>query len=132
MRSTFRQLAFVAAVAATALTAPAALHAQAEVYGPDDLTSMPKMVSAAAAARMIARSYPEHLRSSKTGGTVQLQFVIGTDGKVEKGSVEILEAPVPALGNAAKAVAERMEFVPGKKGAAAVRSRVTLPVVYQP
>ena len=121
----------LAAVVATA-AAPRLASAQGEVYGPDQLTAAPKLVSPAAAARLIARSFPEELRKSGTGGTVQLQFVIAPSGKVEPGSVEIVEAPAPALAAAAKAVAEKMEFVPGKKDGAPVRARVQLPIVYKP
>ena len=128
-----RRLASLAAVGlAAALALPRVAAAQGEVFGGEDLSSPPKLVSAAAAARLVARSYPEDARKAGTGGTVQLQFVIGRDGKVEAGSIEVLGAPSPSLGNAAKTVAERMEFVPGKKDGSAVRARVQLPIVYKP
>ena len=111
---------------------PSVARAQNEVYGPEDLSSAPKLVSAAATARLVARSYPEDLRRAGTGGTVQLQFVIGANGKVEPSSVEVVSAPAPALGAAAKAVIEKLEFVPGKKDGGAVRSRVQLPISYKP
>lgn len=122
-----------AAAAAAALTAlPRLAAAQSEVYGGEDLTTPPKLVSAASAARLVARSFPEELRRSGTGGTVQLQFVIGANGKVEPSSIEVISAPAPGLGSAAKTVAEKMEFVPGKKDGSAVRSRVQLPIIYKP
>ena len=86
----------------------------------------------AATARLIARAYPEDLRKSNTGGSVQLEFVIGKDGKVETSSISVVEATQPALGNAAKAVVEKMEFVPGKKDGQSVRTRVQLPLVFKP
>ena len=123
----------VAVVPAFALrAAPRLAAAQAEVYGGEDLTSPPKLVSAAATARLVACSCPEDLRRSNAGGTVQLQFVIGADGKVEPTSIEVIATPAPSLGDAAKTVAEKMQFVPGKKGGAAVRARVQLPIVYKP
>ena len=129
----FRSLTSAAVVVACALSAaPRLAAAQAEVYGGEDLTSLPKLVSAAATARLVARSYPEELRRSNAGGTVQLQFVIGADGKVEPTSIEVIATPAPALGDAAKTVAEKMQFVPGNKGGGAVRSRVQLPIVYTP
>jgi protein TonB len=111
---------------------PSVARAQGEIYGADDLSSAPKLVSPAAAARLLARSFPDDLRRSGTGGTVQLQFVINTNGKVDPGSIEVISAPAPALGTAARTVAERMEFVPGKKDGSAVRARVQLPLVYRP
>lgn len=127
-----RSLTSAVAVAFALIALPRLAAAQAEVYGGEDLTSPPKLVSAASVARLVARSYPEDARRSGTGGTVQLQFVIGKDGKVETGSVEVLATPMPALGTAAKAVVEKMEFVPGKKDGSAVRARVQLPIIYKP
>ena len=88
--------------------------------------------AAAATARLIARSYPDELRRAGTSGTVQLQFVIGSNGKVEPSSVEVVSAPAPALGAAAKTVVEKLEFVPGKRDGGAVRSRAQLPISYKP
>ena len=119
------------AIAAALVAAPRLAQAQ-DVYGPNELSSAPKLVSAATTARLVARSYPDEMRRAGTGGTVALQFVIGKDGKVEPGSVEVLAAPAPALGSAAKAVVEKLEFVPGKKDGQAVRSRVQLPITYKP
>jgi protein TonB len=128
------RLARLVAPIAIALVALAPRHAaaQADIYGPSELSSPPKLVSAAATARLIARSYPEDLRKQNTGGNVQLEFVIGKDGKVEPSSISVVEASVPALGSAAKAVVEKMEFVPGKKDGQPVRSRVQLPIQYKP
>ena len=126
-----RRLALVVAALAASVAAPRLVLAQ-DVYGADQISSPPKLVSPAATARAVARSFPEDLRRTNTGGTVQLQFVIGTNGKVEPSSIEVIEAPVPALAAAAKTVAEKMEFVPGKKDGNAVRTRVTLPITYKP
>jgi protein TonB len=129
----FRRLTSAAAVAFALCAAPRLAAAQGEVvYGGEDLTSPPKLVSSAAAARLVARSFPEEMRRAGTGGTVQLQFVIGKDGKVEPSSIEVVDTPAPALGAAAKTVAEKMQFVPGKKDGTTVRARVQLPIVYKP
>lgn len=134
MHTRFVRLARFAAPAffAIALAAAPAIAGAQDVYGPQDLSAPPKLVSPAATARLIARSYPENLRATNTGGTVELQFVINADGKVDPSSIQIVDAPVPALGTAAKAVVEKMEFVPGKKDGQAVRSRVSLPIQYKP
>lgn len=126
------QLGAAAIALAIAGLVPSVARAQSDVYGSEDLSAAPKLASPAAAARLLARSFPEEMRRSGTGGTVQLQFVIGTNGKVEPSSIEVISAPAPALGVAAKSVAEKMEFVPGKKDGNAVRARVQLPLVYKP
>ena len=112
---------------------PRALAAQqADVYGPGDLTSAPKLVSAATTARLIARSYPEPMRRMSRGGEVKVEFVIGKDGHVEPASITVVEASVPELTLAAKSVVERMEFVPGKKDGQPVRARVQQQILYKP
>jgi len=133
MSRRFGRFARLVVPAAFALiAAPRFVAAQQDIYGPSDLSSMPKLVSAAATARLIARSYPEQMRSSNQGGQVQLEFVIGRDGKVEPGSVTVVDATAPVLGGAAKSVVEKMEFVPGKKDGQPVRARVQQSIVYKP
>jgi protein TonB len=117
---------------ALCLAVPGLASAQQDVYGPSDLTTAPKLVSAAATARLIARSYPEGMRRQSQGGEVKMEFVIGKDGRVEPSTISVLESSAPALGNAAKSVVEKMEFVPGKKDGQPVRARVQLPIVYKP
>jgi protein TonB len=126
-----RILAAAIALAVAALAAPAAAQDANAIYSGSDLTIPPKLASAPAAARLIDRSYPEPLRRAGVNGTVQVQFVVGADGKVEPGSVEVVSATLPALGEAAKQVAEKIEFKPGMVNNRPVRSRVVLPIVYK-
>jgi protein TonB len=121
--------ALLFAIAATA--APLAAQDADPVYSGSELTTPPKLVSAPAAARLIDRSYPEALRRAGVNGTVQVQFVVGTDGKVEAASIQIIAATQPELGEAAKQAAEKIEFKPGKVNDKPVRSRVVLPIVYK-
>jgi periplasmic protein TonB len=44
----------------------------------------------------------------------------------------VLDATHSQLGEAAKKVAPRLEFQPGKAGGAAVKSKVVLPIIYKP
>lgn len=115
---------------------PAASPAQAQsgdaVYEAADLTTMPKMTSVEKAARLIEDSYPERLRSAKVGGTVKLAIVIGVDGKVEPGSVQVITSTQDELGEAAKKVVEKLMFTPGKVKETPVRARVILPIAYRP
>src|SRR5690349_8738513 len=77
-----RHVAFAVAAVAASLVAPRLVLAQ-DVFNADQISSPPKLVSPAATARLVARSFPEDLRKANTGGTVQLQFVIAANGKVE-------------------------------------------------
>jgi TonB family protein len=112
---------------------PQSAHAQSAevVYVASDLTTLPKMASMEKAARIIQESYPSKLKSQGVGGTVQLQLIVGMDGKVESGSVQVMVSTVPELGAAALSAAEKLVFTPGKVKDAAVRARVILPITYR-
>lgn len=120
---------FVAAAAIIAI--PTVASAQGKVYAAEELTTKPKVQSASRTAQLVQRSYPDKLKSAGVDGTVQVQFVIGSDGKVVPSSIEILAATVPALGEAAKEVAAKLEFEPGKVDGSPVSTRVLLPIVYK-
>jgi len=102
-----------------------------KVYDLSDLSTLPKLASTTQATKLIQGSYPAQLKSSGVGGTVQMEMVVDKDGKVEPGSIETAST-VPALAEAAKKVAEKLEFFPGKLKDTPVRSRVVLPLVYKP
>jgi protein TonB len=124
----------VAALAALLAFGPGASVAQAQdkVYALAELETPPKLKSTAEAGRLISESYPEELKRRGVGGMVEVQFVVDASGKVDAGSVEVLDATHSQLGEAAKKVAARLTFQPGKAGGSAVKSKVVLPVVYKP
>ncbi|MBI3790141.1 MAG: energy transducer TonB [Gemmatimonadetes bacterium] len=105
--------------------------AQDKVYDLTDVTTLPKLSSSAQTARLIQSSYPSELKKNGIGGTVDMEFIVGKDGKVEASTIEV-NANVPALGAAAKAVAEKLEFQPAQVKGAPVRARVVLPLVFKP
>ena len=124
-----------AAVLGAAIAAPSAAEAQqgssAPIYASTDLETPPKLASPASAAKAVEDSYPFALKQQGVGGTVQLQFVIDAKGRVEESSIEVVDATAPALGEAARKAAARIEFKPGVYKGEAVRTRVVLPIVYK-
>lgn len=110
---------------------PALAGAQDRVYSSDELTTKPKVESMTRTAQLVQRSYPDKLKTAGVDGTVQVQFVIGVDGKVDASSIEIVAATVPALGEAARSVAAKLEFEPGRVDDRPVRTRVLLPIIYK-
>jgi protein TonB len=102
-----------------------------KVYEPAELTTPPKLSNVQEAIRLVQRSYPEALRTRGVNGTVELEIIIGANGKVQVGSVTVVDASIAAFGDAAKTVAEKLEFVPAKVNGKAVKSKVVLPLVYQ-
>ena len=96
-----------------------------------DLTELPSIKSAAQAQRVISQSYPRNLQTAGISGTVQVRFIVGADGKVAAGSVEILATNSQALGEAAAQAVSGIEFNPGKKDGAAVAAYVVMPIRYE-
>jgi protein TonB len=125
---------FTALAIAVLSVGPFVSTAQAQddkVYALADLQTPPKLKSSTAAGKLIADSYPEDLRSRGVGGMVEVEFVVGEDGKVVPGTVNVLDATQTQLGEAAKKVAAKLEFNPGKAAGAAVKCKVVLPIVYK-
>lgn len=131
--STFR-LALFPAVAALLLVGPLAGTAAAQddrIYPISEVTNPPKLASSVNAARLIQESYPADLKSRGVGGMVELQFVVDAKGKVDPSTVEVVDATQTALGEAAKKVAAKLDFNPGKVNGSAVKTKVVLPIIYK-
>ena len=78
-----------------------------------------------------APSYPESERSSGATGRVVVQFVVGANGRVEPGSIKVLESSSPAFAAAVREVLPRHRFSPAKIGGKAVRQIVQQPFVFR-
>jgi len=125
-------LALAALAAGALLCAPGRAQAQDRVYGPGEVTSPPKPTNMARVVRLINDSYPPNMRDSGLGGSVQVQFVVDADGRVDKESVQVLAATAPALAKAGRDVAQEIDFIPAQKDGTAVRCKVVLPITYRP
>ncbi len=121
----------VAIILTLTLAIPARAQDKEKVYDLAELSTPPRLASSAQATRLINSSYPAQLKTNGIGGTAQLEFVVDKAGKVEPGSVDVA-ATVPALADAAKSIAEKLEFTPGKVKDQVVRTRVVLPLLYKP
>jgi len=73
-------------------------------------------------------AYPKELLEAGVEGTVRASFIVGTDGRVEPGSIEILEASHPAFEGSARDGIPKAVFRPGKLNGAPVRVQVTVPL----
>ncbi|MGE0439711.1 MAG: energy transducer TonB [Gemmatimonadales bacterium] len=71
-------------------------------------------------------AYPALLRTAGLSGRVILQFVVDTLGRVERGSVEVVESPHEAFAASAMASIEASRFHPAR-----VRGRVVRQLVRQ-
>jgi protein TonB len=70
-------------------------------------------------------AYPDVLRSVGVEGVVQLQFVVGSDGRVEPGTIRVVSSSHPAFeANAVEGIA-KIVFRPARVRGTAVRQLVT-------
>lgn len=123
----------VALAALFTVTAAPTLRAQAseQIYAGEDVDTPPRLANPARTARLVSESYPALLKKTGVAGQAQVQFVVDASGKVEPASVEVVLASQPAFATAAKEIAPRIEFTPGKAKGQPVRTRVLLPIQYK-
>jgi TonB family protein len=69
--------------------------------------------------------YPEMLRQAGIEGTVRLEFVITTDGRVDSATIKVLQATNRAFEGPAKHVIAGSMYTPGEVGGEPVRTLVT-------
>ena len=124
---------WMVAVAATLLALPLAARAQdaGKIYDLSEVDVMPKLTSSSFMAKIINDAYPANLRKAGVGGAVQMEFVVDEKGKVDVSSIDAFSGN-PALTEAAKQVAPKLEFAPAKVKGTAVKSRVVLPLIFKP
>ncbi|MFQ6047278.1 MAG: energy transducer TonB [Gemmatimonadales bacterium] len=75
-----------------------------------------------------AMQYPRMLQQAGIEGSVLLQFVVGADGRVERGSVEIIRSDHRQFERSARDLITRCLFRPGRVRASAVRVLVQMPI----
>ena len=68
--------------------------------------------------------YPAILRSAGISGRVAIRFVVDSAGRVEPGSIDILEATHPAFGESAREAILRSKFRPARVKGVMVRQLV--------
>ncbi len=117
-------------VALTLLLSPADGAAQQDYYTLAEVTERPGLKSPRQAQQVILNSYPQSLQDARVEGRVQLRFVVDANGKVEASTIQVIAAPVPALGEAAVEAVAKIEFEPGKKDGSPVRTLVVMPIAF--
>ena len=68
--------------------------------------------------------YPSQLRDAGVTGRVLMRFVVGTDGRVESGSFEVIDSPNNAFSDAVRRAIMATRFQPAEVGGHAVRQLV--------
>ena len=71
--------------------------------------------------------YPEMLRRAGVTGRVVVRFVVDTAGRVEPGSVRVVESDHELFAQAVRAALPRLRFAPAEAGGRRVRQLVEMP-----
>ncbi len=72
--------------------------------------------------------YPRMMQQAGVEGVVVIQAIVDSSGRVEKGSVVVIQTSNPAFDGAAKRLVERSLFQPGRVGNTPVRVLIQIPV----
>lgn len=80
--------------------------------------------------RGVSPRYPNLLASASIEGSVVMQFVVDTLGRVEPGSLDVLRADHPLFEQSVREALRRMRFVPAEAGGRKVRQLVEQPFTF--
>lgn len=81
--------------------------------------------------RLMQRLYPNALRSSGTEGSVQVQFVVTAEGRVDMSTVQVVSSTNAQFTEATLKALTEFRFTPARKGEHNVRMLTTLPVRWE-
>ena len=104
---------------------PITLHIAGDVYGEAEVQERPRLTSGP------ALTYPAPLLFSRISGRVIIDAVIDTTGRVEDGTVRVLESTDARFNQAAKDYVRAARFTPGRIAGRAVRVRFEMPVEFK-
>jgi protein TonB len=74
--------------------------------------------------RAAAPRYPDALKSVGVEGTVTMRFIVGADGRVEPGSIEVIATPHKLFGDAVRTALLNTRYRPAEAGGHSVRQLV--------
>lgn len=106
-------------------TPPVTLHLAGGVYGEDAVEERPHLASSPTLV------YPAPLLLAGISGRVVLEAVIDTTGRVEDGSVRVVESSEPRFNPAAREYIRGARFTPGRIGGRPVRVVFRMPVEFK-
>ena len=75
-------------------------------------------------SRLVTPKYPESLESVGVEGMVAMRFIVGTDGKVEPGSIQVIDSPHTLFTSAVRQALLNTRYRPAEAGGRAVRQLV--------
>jgi periplasmic protein TonB len=75
-------------------------------------------------SRLVTPRYPESLESVGVEGMVAMRFIVGTDGKVEPGSIQVIDSPHALFTSAVRQALLNTRYRPAEAGGRSVRQLV--------
>ena len=72
----------------------------------------------------VSLRYPPRLQSANVSGTVMMRFIVGANGRVEMGSVQVLDSPHDEFTDAVKDALRKMRYRPAEVRGTKVRQLV--------
>ncbi|MDR0786415.1 MAG: TonB family protein [Gemmatimonadota bacterium] len=95
------------------------------------LDSPPSIANMTEVQRTLSRLYPRMLLNAGITGTVQVQFVIQPDGRVDPSSVRVVSASNDQFSNATVQAINEFRFRPGIYRGEPVRVLIEMPIQWQ-
>lgn len=92
---------------------------------------LPELSNRSQAERLLRQNYPDLLRDAGVTGRTIVTMIINAEGRVEPGSVRVVESTHEAFSEPAVKVAERMRFRPAKLNRQAVPVLITIPIEWK-
>ena len=92
---------------------------------------LPELSNRSQAERLLRQNYPDLLRDAGVTGRTIVSMIIDAEGRVEPGSVRVIESTHEAFSDPAVKVAERMRFRPAKLNRQAVSVMITIPIEWK-
>jgi periplasmic protein TonB len=78
--------------------------------------------------RLMQRLYPSGLRAANTEGSVQVQFVVTAEGRVDMSTVQVVSSTNAEFAEATLKALQQFRFTPARKGEHNVRMLTALPI----
>ncbi|HEX2077839.1 MAG TPA: energy transducer TonB, partial [Longimicrobium sp.] len=122
-------LILLALVAAAPAGAQQVASSTGRVYELHEVEVLPRPQNAAEFTAALAQAYPPHLRDAGMGGTVQVAFVIGTDG--EPGEVRVVSTPDSSFSGPSVQAVSLLRFSPAQVAGQPVAVRVEQPITWR-
>ena len=109
---------------------PAAATPSNAVFDEDAVEERPRLTNINEIQRALQDRYPAQLYANHVSGRVTASFTVGPDGRVDGGSIRILNSPNPGFNAPTAGVLRRARFRPARVKGQPVRVQVTMPVAW--